>query len=99
MPEVHAEDTRAVGAQPTPARGGRGPKAGTDKELVNALFRANGSVRAASPCSVRGKVDDGHLDQFVIYCSIVLCVFGSAEGDGNFLLIKITNKEMIIGSM
>ncbi|KAK0162714.1 hypothetical protein PV327_006469 [Microctonus hyperodae] len=37
------------------ARGGRGPKAGTDKELVNALFRANGSVRAASPCSVRGK--------------------------------------------
>lgn len=37
------------------ARGGRAPKAGSDKELVNALFRANGSVRAASLGALCGK--------------------------------------------
>lgn len=54
------------------ARGGRGPKAGTDKELVNALFRANGSVRAASPCSVRGKGPPPCRD---LYIQMYVCVY------------------------
>lgn len=69
---------KAAAATAAAARGGRAPKPDRTKSLVNALFRANGSVRAASLGALCG---NKARPQFSLYIRIDIDMYEDDDND------------------